>query len=128
MTVSELMTLVDTLHPNQFTAAQKLLWLNQVEQTIWHKIIETHESDLEDMPSYSDASSADTLLAEDPYSRLYPLWMDAQIAYYNRESLKYESAATAFNAAYEEYRNWYNRSHMPVGTVNHLHLLDRRWA
>ena len=128
MTVNELLTAVDSLHPNQFSTEDKLRWLNHVEQTIWREIICTHEG-VEDgatMPAYTTADDTE-LLAEDPYSRLYPAWMDAQIAYYNRESGKYADAATAFNEAYGAYKSWYNRTHMPVGAVNHLHLVDRRW-
>ncbi len=132
MTVNELMEEVDRLHPNQFTAADKLRWLNRVEQTIWQEIILTHESDADlseaTAPSYDDPAGTDVLLAEDPWSRLYPLWMDAQIAYYNHEIMQHDTAAQAFNEAYTAYRNWYNRTHMPLGDVDHLHLVDRTWG
>ncbi len=129
MTVNDLMTAVDRLHPNQFSSTDKLRWLNNVEQTIWHEVIQTHHGPLEweDMPIYDDAESEDELLAEDPFSRLYPLWMDAQIAYHNHESMQYDTAAQAFNEAYGSYRNWYNRTHMPCG-ADHLRLVDRRWG
>lgn len=129
MTVNELLAMVDRLHPNQFSTEDKLRWLNEVEQTIYREIVCTHEYDgeLPEMPDYTEASD-DELLAVAPYDRLYPLWMDAKIAYYNRESLKYQDAYTAFNAAYVLYANWYNRTHMPCGAVNHLHLLDRTWG
>lgn len=130
MTVNELIEMVDRLHPNQFTAADKLRWLNQVEKTIWNEIVTKHEGVEEGAtaPSYTSTSSTQTLLAEDPYSRLYPAWMDAQIAYYNREGGKYADAITVFNSAYDQYRNYYHSKHMPIGVVNHLHLLDRTWG
>ena len=134
MTVKDLMETVDRLHPNQFEQADKLHWLNQVEQTIWHEIITTHEGVEEDaeMPVYTAAdmeSGADTeLLVPDPYSRLYEPWMEMQIASHNHEAMQHDVAATAFQAAYGDFRNWYNRHHMPVGAVNHLHLLDRTWG
>lgn len=133
MIVRELLETVDRLHPNQFSIDDKLRWLNEVEQMIWREIITTHEGVEEDaeMPVYTASdmdSGADTeLLAKDPDSRLYPAWMDAQIAYYNRESMKYSDAIVAFNEAYSTYFNAYNRTHMPLRSVDHLHLVDRRW-
>lgn len=130
MTVAELMQTVDRLHPNQFDNADKLRWLNEIEATIWNELVLTHEGveDDAEMPVYESASDTDELLAPIPYSRLYPLWMDAQIAYHNRESIKYADAMTAFNNAYTDYVRWYNRTHMPIGAVNHLHIVDRTWG
>jgi len=129
MKVNELMESVERLHPNQFTEQDKVRWLNEVEATIYREIVLTHEhEDGAEMPVYSCASDTDVLLAQDPYSRLYPLWMEAQIAWHNHESLKYDAAAQAFNDAYGAFRNWYNRTHMPLGAVDHLHLVDRTWG
>lgn len=130
MTVKDLLAMVERLHPNQFSTEDKLTWLNQVEQTIWNEVIMTHQGawNAWEMPEYTDANDETVLLAVDPYSRLYPLWMDAQIAYYNHESMKYDTAAQAFNDAYSAYNRWYNRTHMPVGQVNHLMLTDRGWG
>lgn len=129
MTVKDLMEMVDRLHPNQFSTADKLAWLNQVEQTIFHDVIMTHrDAPVDVAPVYDDITSTEELLAEDPWSRLYPLWMNAQIAYYNHESMQYDTAAQAFNSAYDDYWRAYNRAHLPVGRVNHLHLTDRRWG
>jgi hypothetical protein len=138
MTVKELMEAVDRLHPNQFTQSDKLDWLNRVEQTIWTEIVMTHElpEDIPDeMPVYDSGDVSPTppdtspvLLAPDPYSKLYPLWMDWQIAYYNHEVMQQDRAAQVFNEAYGEFRNWYNRQFVPCGMVDHLHLLDRTWG
>ena len=129
MTVKELMETVDRLHANQFSNADKLRWLNQVEAILWHEVIDTHADAPESgLPTYTEAAETTVLLAEDPWSRLYPLWMDAQIAYYNRETMKYDTAAAAFNSALGDWRNWYNRHHMPIGAVDHLHLVDRTWG
>ena len=126
MTVAELIRLTDELHPNQFGDSVKLRWINEIDKSIWHEVIRTHEGgeDIEE-PSYSDPASDDVLLAQDPWSRLYPLWMDAKIAYSNHEMMQHDTAASAFNDAFFEFRNWYNRTHMPKMAVSHLHLVDR---
>jgi hypothetical protein len=134
MKVRELLEMVDRLHPNQFSINDKLLWLNEVEQMIWMEIITTHEGVEEDaeMPAYTASDmevGVDTeLLAADPYSRLYEPWIVMQIAGHNHEMMQHDAASMAFQTAYGDYFNWYNRHHMPVGAVNHLHLLDRTWG
>jgi hypothetical protein len=130
MTVNDLMTMVERLHPNQFSNTDKLRWLNQIEQTIWHEIIQTHRGPLEweDMPVYDDVESEDELLAEDPWSKLYSSWMDSQIFMANKEGVNYQIAIGVFNDAYKDFEKWYNRTHMPKGAVNHLHIVDRGWG
>lgn len=130
MTVKELMEQVDRLHPNQFSTADKLRWLNQIEQTIWNEIIMTHRGPWNpwEMPEYSSASDETVLLAVDPYSKLYLPWMDAQIFRNNKEGVNYQISAQAFSEAYQDFQRWYNRTHMPVGQVNHLMLTDRGWG
>jgi len=129
MTVKDLMAMVDRLHPNQFSTDDKLRWLNQIEQTIWQEVIMTHRGPWNEweMPEYTSASDESTLLAVDPYSRLYPIWMDAQIFRNNKEGVNYQIASENFTDAYRDFQRWYNRTHMPVGQVNHLHIVDRGW-
>ena len=123
MTVRELMDATERLYPNQFGATEKLRWLNEIEQTIYREIVQTHADGSDRaMPAHTDPDAETALLAEDPYSRLYGLWMDAQIAYYNQESDAYTAAAAAFNAAYESYRRQYNRTHMPLRRAGGLRL------
>lgn len=128
MTVKELMDTVERLHPNQYSATDKLRWLNEIEQTVWREIVMTHDGYEGDMPHYDDVAADTVLTVENPYSRLYGLWMDAQIAYYDRESGAYEDAMTAFNAAYGEYMRYYNRTRMPKMDATHLHFTDRTWG
>jgi hypothetical protein len=41
--------------------------------------------------------------------------MEAQIDYHNGEYDKYNNAIDMFTTAYEGYKNYYNRTHMPKG-------------
>ena len=124
MTVREAMEQIDELHPNQFSQAQKLRWLTEVEQTIWRELSMRHEQDEEtEMPVYDDATSETVLLAPDPYSRIYRLYLDAQIYYNNQETLRYNDAAATYNAAWQELASWWNRTYMPRQQATYLRLM-----
>ena len=41
--------------------------------------------------------------------------MEAQVDYYNGEYEKYNNSMDMFNTAYNGYKNYYNRTHMPKG-------------
>ena len=81
MTVKDLMAMVERLHPNQFGDQDKLTWLNDLERKIWDEVIMTHQGPWNpwEMPEYSDVNDSSELLATD--TRMYPFWMDWQIAY-----------------------------------------------
>ena len=128
MNVKKMLTMVDELIPNQFTDARKLYWLNEIEYTVWVEIIMTHEDpDDTSFGPHPDPAGTDRLLAPEPFDRLYFYYIAAQIAYHNHEVMKYDAASQAFNEAYTQYRNWYNKTHMPRGKVDHLHIVDRTW-
>ena len=123
MTINQLMTLVDDLTPNQYTAAHKLRWLNEVEKTAFDEILSTHEGDRPETFTPYAAADDTELLILDPYSRIYPLYLEMRIHYHNAETARYNNAAAAFQAAWEELRNWYNRTHAPVAAAARLHLM-----
>lgn len=54
------------------------------------------------------------LLVEAPYDRLYDLYLMAQIDFYNREYDNYNNSVTAFNGLLDEWRQKYNREHLPL--------------
>ncbi len=122
MTINKLMTLVDDLTPNQYSAEHKLRWLNEVELTVYLEIVMTHEGDRpETFTPYTPADNS-VLLAPDPYSRIYPLYLESRIHYHNAETAKYNDAAAAFQQAWDELRSWYNRTHAPVAAAARLDL------
>lgn len=65
---------------------------------------------------YDDSTDLNTeLLVPEPFDEMYLRWLESQIDYYNGEYGKYNNAIVMYNAAYEAYRNEYNRTHMPLG-------------
>lgn len=129
MTIYEALAKVDALQPNQYDFDTKMSWLSQVDGEIFKDIILTHrnppcrvmcrtECD-PDMPGnlilkpYSDGD--EVLIVGSPYAdSLYIYWLQAQIAMQNSEIAKYSQFATQYNAAYQSFANYYNRSHHPI--------------
>ena len=117
MTIIEAINQIDEFKPNGFSQKDKIRWLNTVDYYIKKEIIDTHEG-TESIPftGYDENTPLDTvLLACAPFDVLYIRWLEAQIDYANAEISKYNNSITVFDSAYSDYRNYYNRTHMPKG-------------
>lgn len=126
MTVAEAIAMVDELKPNMFEVTEKVLWLSRLDLRIKRQIIDTHEyndgeEEIEldgyecDEDSDGNPVAPDTeLLLPEPYAEMYIHWLEAQIDYYNMEYDGFNAANALFNSNWEEFRNDYNSSHMPV--------------
>lgn len=114
MTVAEVITNIDSVEPNQYTAADKLAWLNQLDGQIFIELILTHEHE-PDIEFEPHTETTDELLVPFPYARdLYEFYLKAMIATANHEYVKYNTAMALFNAAYGRYSAWYNRNNLPL--------------
>lgn len=54
------------------------------------------------------------LLVPHPYDELYGLYLFSQLDLYNREIQNYNNSAAVFNAALDEWRQSYHRTHTPL--------------
>lgn len=116
MTVSEAIVKIDTLKPNEFTKEEKYRWLSLLDGNIKQQIIDTHEkADVSEFAEYSPEGEDRTLLVPAPYDDIYIHWLEAQIDYYNGEYGKYNNSMAMYNTDYTEFKNYYNRTHMPIG-------------
>ena len=78
-------------------------------------VLDTHEGDEVEFTGYDDSTDLQTeLLIPAPYDKVYLLWMEAQIDYYNGEMVRFNNSITMFNHMYEAYERFYNREHMPL--------------
>ena len=67
----------------------------------------------EPKPPYHSAE--DELIVPDPYgSQIYVHWLQAMIASENAEIAKYNQQMVLYNNAYQEWADFYNRTHMPA--------------
>ena len=121
MTVNELIEKVDRLRPNQIAGEDKLAWIVQLENLIWREIIRTHEGG-EEM-EFSEPDGDSQLTAPSAFEELYRYWLEGHIAYANDEIERYNNAAQAFGNSFADFRDWYNREHMPVCRNKWLKLM-----
>ena len=117
MKIIEAINEIDSLNHNTYSEPDKVKWLSRVDWMVKKHIIDTHEG-AEDVTftGYDDLTDRQTeLLVPAPHDELYLRWLEAQIHYHNGEYGKYNNAVEMFNASYEDYRKYYNRTHMPKG-------------
>ena len=115
MNIIEAINRIDSLKHNTYTESDKVAWLSELDSMVKVEIIDTHEGDVT-FNGYADLTDTQTeLLITAPYDKAYLLWMEAQIDYHNGEYDKYNNAMEMFQTAYEGFKNYYNRTHMPKG-------------
>ena len=120
MTITEAITKVDTLKPNTYTTEDKIGWLSNLDARVKSQIIDTHECDKRVIfYGYDGLLDQETeLLVSAPYDEMYLRWLEAQIDYHNGEDDRYNNSITMFNNAYEGYKRYYTRNHMPLSHGN----------
>ena len=127
MKAMDLIERVDLLEPNDYGPEQKLRWLTTLDGKAFREVIETHEQSSEHvardprvaiggatdmLPSYVNGD--EELLIEEPFALdVYYNYLQAMIAAENSETQRYNRRMVMFNAAYQEWTNWYNRTHVP---------------
>ena len=116
MTVGEAITKIDALRTNQYTTAQKVDWLSAVDGQIFIEIIKTHHNpDIHHFNGYSASDTTDVLIVPEPYAEdFYTSFLMMQIDRANAEFEKYNQSVVMYNNALLTFRNWYNKTHMPL--------------
>ena len=121
MKAMDIIERLDLLEPNDYSPEQKLHWLSTLDGKIFREVIQTHEGAQIETPAQYE-TGAETLIVDDPYGEdIYYYYLQAMIAAENSETQRYNKRMTMFNSAYQDWTNWYNRTHMPAGTA------DDRW-
>ena len=117
MKIREAIETINSLKHNTYTQHDKVAWLSRVDSMVKRLIIDTHEgADEVTFTGYDDSTDLDTvLLAPEPFDEMYLRWLEAQIDYTNGEYDKYNNAILMYNTAFNGYKNFYNRTHKPIG-------------
>ena len=116
ITIQEAIDKVDLLKPNAFPPEQKKEWLSNLDKKVWHEIYLTHEGQtpVTCFTGYNqDTDTGTKLLVPEPYTDVYLHWMSAQMDLANMESAKYAQNRQLFNAAYQDFGDFWRRTHMP---------------
>lgn len=129
MTVQQIITRVDELRPNQYTNAQKIEWLAELDDIIWHEVVLTHAipDGLDEYVPYTEDEMTATLLAPDRYCGLYEYWLYAKMDAANMEMDKYANDMALYNAYYSQYERAWNREHMPTQRVPAIYFGQVGW-
>ena len=112
MTLREAIDICDRMRPNDFSYAEKEMWVRELEARIEEEVIMTHENGEAAVKMHAEDG---ILYAETPHDSMYLSFLMANIDRANGESARYNESAAAFNAQYAAYSAWYNRTHMPLG-------------
>lgn len=120
MTIAEAISKVDALKPNTYSTEDKVAWLSTLDARVKKQVINAHEySDTIFFYGYDSVTDMETeLLVPAPYDEMYLRWLEAQIDYHNSEDDRYNNAIMLFNNAYDGYKKFYTRTHMPLSKGN----------
>ena len=105
---------------NSATDESKIRWLSEIDHIIYNDVIKTHhitddnlkKYETQSFEAYEDGSAE--LIAVAPYDTLYVYWLMAQIDLKATELNKYNNSLALFKSALNDYKGWYNRTHMPL--------------
>lgn len=119
MTIHEAITRADILMPNQYTDAEKIRWLSELDGQAKQEIFDRCEGSPADaFTGYAEDTDTDTaLLIAAPYDGVYVDWLQAQYSYHNAEFTKYTNAQTKFNNSYLSFQAAWIRTHRSNSTA-----------
>lgn len=112
-TIKEIIDYVNSVKPSQYTQAQMIEWLSEIDWQIYKEIILNHEHEIElAFNGYTTEDLDKELIAEEPYANLiYVAYLESKIDYNNEEYSKFNNAMVMFNNAYQNYHAYYKRTH-----------------
>lgn len=118
MIIREAIERINTRMHNTYSDMDKVEWLSKLDWMVKKHIIDTHVNvENVSFEGYDEETDLETeLLVPEPYSEIYPRWLEAQIHYSNGEYGKYNNAILVFNTEYQSYADYYNRRYTPISS------------
>jgi hypothetical protein len=91
MTIAQIITSIDGIKPNEFSADQKVLWISTLEGRIQTEIWLRGPD--EELLSYSGYTASQNIvpMVQAPYDDIYVQFLAAMIDYYRGEYGKYQN-------------------------------------
>lgn len=129
MTIKDCIDIVDNIKPNQYTIKDKVMWLSFIEAIIINEVLKTHEGydgRYDDFEGYTEEKLSVTLIVPSPYDRLYTAYLKMKIDQENGETARYNNSAVLYNSYMQEYRKHYNKTHMPLDTLDKRDVMPPR--
>ena len=105
---------VDEIKPNAFSAAAKTQWVNECEGLVQTEVLLLAS---EEIITYSyDTDKDKELLVKPPHDKIYWTYLTAMIDFANGEYNKYQNTMQVFNAFFGEYIRWFALNYRPADT------------
>lgn len=123
MKANEVLENVKRLRPSEYEDKLLLKWLGECEWNVFHEIIRTHEGG-ESAEYNGIESAAQELLVPDAYAGLYKHWLCAKIDENNMEMGRYNASASMYMASYQDFANYWNRTHTPIQRAKYIKVVD----
>ncbi len=124
MTVREAIDRFDLLYPNAMPYTAKLKLLSDLDGRLYTEVLSNYENAPAAFTGYTESTPSDTaLLIRFPYDDIYIKALCAENDAVNGDIARYNNAAAAFNAAWEQYVNHVNRTRGRKQTLR-LHFAD----
>lgn len=125
LTIKQAIDRADEAQPNVISQSRKVKWLSELDSHIFNEVISTHHNAaVETFGGYTDDTDATTteLLIGEPYDSLYEYWLRAHYDYDSEELNGYNNNMAQFNEREQEFRAYYNRTHMPKQTAREVYF------
>lgn len=120
MTISEVLTKIDDLKSNAYTAQEKIGWLSLADAMVG-SFIEVQFPDAQPFPGYTVNTPVDTVLkVPEPFCDLYLHWLSAQMDLYNGEITRFNNSMALFSDRFRAYENFCRRNTLPLGRKMHI--------
>lgn len=118
MTIKEAIDKVDGLKPNQYETEDKVEWLSSLDHQIYTDILLTHEGEASEFKPYTVDDMDRKLIVDAPYTEVYTAYLKMKIDEENAETGRYNNSAILFNAYYDNFAKYWNKTHLPINKSN----------
>ena len=115
-TINEVIERVSRTKPNTLSDKDKARILIELDGRVYAETTGADEPDRHPPRKWPEDGDK-PLLVEAPRDNIYDLYLTAMIEFYMREYANYNNTVELFNEAYQSYRAWYRRTHMPRQTA-----------
>ena len=113
MKLREAIAMFDRSRPNQLDTEQKVRWISQIDHMVQDQILR-HYGGTQPFSGYTAQSEDPELLIPAPYDDCYQRYLEAMSAQENAEWQEYNMAISAFQARFQDYADFYIRTHLPI--------------
>lgn len=112
MKIKDAIAYVDSVKPNAFDDAAKILWLNEAEGLVQTEAMLLAVADLIEYTAETDPETE--LLVKSPHDKLYRAYLVAMIDFANGEYNRYANTVEMFNTYFSEFVVWYADKYRPA--------------